>query len=88
MFKSGGFLVIRDHKRDQNYAVNCFFRSSVSIKPPLLNPVVGIRSIATPGELKCLQHAYHRYARFYWKTLTAPSIDLARKGFKMSSSLG
>jgi gamma-glutamyltranspeptidase len=51
-------------------------------------PDSGIDSIATPGELKCLQTVYHNFAKFYWKSLSAPAINLARNGFKVSSLLG
>lgn len=50
------------------------------------NPVNGKKSIAVPGEFKCLEVAY-KYARFYWKTLAAPAISLARNGFPVSEAL-
>lgn len=80
--------MIRDHKHDRNLGINCFFQSSTQNNAPMTDPVDGIKSIAIPGELKCLQRAYHDYARFYWKTLAAPAINLARNGFTVSSLLG
>ena len=91
IFLSGGFLALRDHKRDKNFAVNCFFKSGSVLDPALYTTEPESKkysSIAIPGELKCLQYVYHKHSRFYWKTLAAPAISLARNGFKVSSSLG
>ncbi|CAF0962504.1 unnamed protein product [Brachionus calyciflorus] len=86
---AGGFLLVRDHKHEKNYALNCFFKSSTSadIEDYKENPVIGRKSVAIPGELKCLQEVYHKYARFYWNTLADPAIKLARNGFKVSQQL-
>jgi len=85
---AGGFLLVRDHKHDRNWAINCWFKSSegLELTDYSSNPINGIKSIAVPGEFKCLESAY-KYARFYWKTLAAPAIKLAREGFKVSKSL-
>lgn len=89
-FLSGGFLLIRDHKHEQDFSLNCFFKSSANLdlKEYENNPGIGRKSVAIPGELKCLQIVYHKYARFYWKTLAEPSIRLARDGFRVSKLLG
>jgi len=89
-FGAGGFLALRDHKRNKNYAVNCFFKSGNFLDPETYKVKPESKkysSIAIPGELKCLQYVYHKYSRFYWKTLAAPAIILARNGFKVSSLL-
>ena len=64
-FNSGGYLLVRDHKHDKNLALNCFFKSSakLDLKDYESSPVTGKKSIAIPGELKCLQIVYHKYAR-------------------------
>ncbi len=62
---AGGFLVVRDHKHGKDLALNCFFRSSASLDPDKYKtrPTGSRETIAVPGELKCLQHVYHKYAR-------------------------
>lgn len=82
---AGGFLLIRDHKHDKNVAMNCFFKSSESLNTQA-NPVTGKESIGVPGEFKCLREVY-RYARFGWKKLTQPVIDMANKGFRVTKNL-
>ena len=83
-------MLLRDHKHSVNLALNCFFKSSESLDTShyATDPISGIKSVAVPGELKCLQYLYHKYARFYWKTLADPAIQLARNGFKVSKLLG
>lgn len=85
---AGGFLLIRDHKHDKNVAMNCFFKSSEMVDSQNLqaNPVIGTESIGIPGEFKCLREVY-RYARFGWKKLTQPVIDLANNGFRVTKNL-
>ena len=79
--------MVRDHKHDKNFAVNCFFKSSGSLNiSDYLNSPTGDKSVGIPGEFKCLETAY-KYARFYWKTLAAPAIRLAENGFNVSKSL-
>jgi hypothetical protein len=63
---AAGFLMLRDHKHGKDLALNCFFKSSASLDPEKYTkrPVSASReSIAVPGELKCLQFVYHKYAR-------------------------
>ncbi len=87
---AGGFLLVRDHKHGNDLALNCFFRSSSGLDAEdyAKKPDQGRKSIAIPGELKCLQYVYHKYARFYWKSLAAPAIKLAKEGFQVSKLLG
>lgn len=77
---------MRDHKHERDYSYNCFFKSTKITRDIKTSPQ-GEKSIAVPGELKCLQLVYHKHARFYWKTLSTPAIKLARDGFKVSKSL-
>ncbi|RNA25419.1 gamma-glutamyltranspeptidase 1-like [Brachionus plicatilis] len=86
---AGGFLLVRDHKHEKDVEINCFFKSSSSAKEDDYekNPNIGRKSIAIPGELKCLQYVYHNYARLYWNTLAEPAIKLALDGFKVSNLL-
>ena len=60
----GGFLLVRDHKHETNMALNCFFKSSerLSEKDYKLSPS-GNKSVAVPGELKCLKFVYRKYTR-------------------------
>jgi gamma-glutamyltranspeptidase/glutathione hydrolase/leukotriene-C4 hydrolase len=85
---AGGFLLIRDHKHDKNVAINCFFKSSNELDKAeyKTNPVLGEGSVGVPGEFSCINEVY-RYARFNWKKLTKPAIDLATKGFTVSRHL-
>lgn len=88
---SGGFLALRDHKRDKNFAVNCFFKSGTILDPQLYKTKPESKkfsSIAIPGEIKCLQYVYRKYSALYWKTVSAPAISLARNGFTVSELLG
>ena len=87
---AGGFLLVRDHKHGNDLALNCFFESSKSLDSELykVRPESGRSSVAIPGELKCLQYVYHKYARFYWNALVAPAIRLAKEGFAVSKLLG
>ena len=66
-FKSGGYLLVRDHKHEKNLALNCFFKSSakLDLNDYKTSPVDGKKSVAIPGELKCLQIVYHKYARYF-----------------------
>ena len=82
------FTFTLNHKHDKNIALNCFFKSSdsLNLSDYVINPVTGKKSIAVPGEFKCLETAY-KFARFYWKTLSGPAIALARNGFPVSEAL-
>lgn len=85
---AGGFLLIRDHKHDQNVALNCHFKSSEDLESSDYesNPVTGKKSIGVPGEYKCIKEVY-KYARFNWRKLTEPVIKLANEGFRVSRTL-
>lgn len=85
---AGGFLLIRDHKHDKNLAVNCFFKSSDTLDKTEYadNPVSGKASIGIPGEFSCISEVY-KYAKFNWKRLTRPAINLAQNGFKVTKHL-
>ena len=50
------------------------------------NPMTGEFSVGIPGEFSCIREVY-KYARFNWKKLTKPAIELAQKGFKVSKHL-
>ena len=55
--------MIRDHKHDKNIALNCFFKTSESLNiTEYVTSPTGKKSVAIPGEFKCLETAY-RYAR-------------------------
>lgn len=87
-YYSGGFLLIRDHKHDKNIAINCYFKSGehLDLNAYKINPNTGKDSVSLPGEFKCLEEIY-KYAKFNWKKLTKPAIDLANNGFLVSRKL-
>jgi hypothetical protein len=62
---AGGFLMVRDHKHGRDLALNCFFKASASLNDDKYKsrPTASREMIAVPGELKCLQYVYHKYAR-------------------------
>ncbi len=64
-FSSGGFLLLRDHKHKRNVGLNCFLRSSQTLDLDNYESrqSFGTKSVAIPGELKCLQYVYHKYAK-------------------------
>jgi gamma-glutamyltranspeptidase len=88
-FGAGGFLLVRDHKREHNLALNCFLRTSEDLNENdyINSPIDGIDSVAIPGEFKCLQTVYHKYSKLYWKVLVKPAINLAVNGFTVSKLL-
>ena len=60
----GGFLIVRDHKHEKNLAVNCFLKSSEKLlAADYKTSPYGKKSVAVPGELKCLTFVYHKFAR-------------------------
>jgi gamma-glutamyltranspeptidase/glutathione hydrolase len=48
---------------------------------------VGGLSVGTPGTPRLLETAYARHGKLPWKTLFAPAIEVAEKGFPMSPRL-
>jgi len=65
VISSGGFLLLRDHKHKRNLGLNCFLRSSqtLDLDNYETRQSFGRKSVAIPGELKCLQYVYHKYAK-------------------------
>jgi gamma-glutamyltranspeptidase/glutathione hydrolase len=49
--------------------------------------VVGGRSVGAPGVLRMLELAHRQHGKLAWKTLFAPAIDLAERGFPVSQRL-
>lgn len=47
----------------------------------------GSLAVAVPGELKGLQFAHDNYGKLNWSELVLPSVELCRKGFKVSNHL-
>ena len=54
--------------------------------PPLCFNAGGL-AVAVPGELMGMEYGWERFGRLQWRELVQPAIDLAKKGFKVSSSL-
>lgn len=51
-----------------------------------MRTIVGYGSIATPGAFAGLGEASNRYGELPWKDLVAPAIELADRGFPLSSA--
>jgi hypothetical protein len=68
---------LRDHKHNKNTAINCFFKTSNNLDTNdyLINPKIGVDSIAIPGEYKCLLNVYQK-ARYYILILTLKVLNL------------
>ncbi|MET1062012.1 MAG: gamma-glutamyltransferase [Aeromicrobium sp.] len=47
---------------------------------------IGPGSVATHGSVAAFQEAHRRWGRLPWRELVAPSIDVARRGFRLSSA--
>ncbi|MBC9957039.1 gamma-glutamyltransferase [Yimella sp. cx-51] len=46
----------------------------------------GAGSAATPGAFKAFEEAHRRYGRASWADITAPAIDIARRGFRLGAA--
>ena len=53
-----------------------------------METIVGAGSVATPGGLKAIAEAVGRYGSLPWSEVLAPTIQLARDGFPLSSASG
>lgn len=49
--------------------------------------VIGGRSVGVPGTLRLLEEVHKRFGRQSWKSLIAPTIELAESGFEISPRL-
>lgn len=49
-----------------------------------MSEVTGILSVGVPGELKGYWEMHQKYGRIDWKTLIEPSIELCKKGHRVS----
>jgi gamma-glutamyltranspeptidase / glutathione hydrolase len=94
----GGFLVYYAGKSLALTTIDGRETAPAAAKPDrFLNPdgtpmqfftaVVGGRSIGTPGYLRMLEMAHHKFGRLPWASLFAPAIRLATDGFAVSDRL-
>lgn len=51
-----------------------------------IETLVGTGSVAVPGSLAALQHAWKRYGSASWESIFAPTIRATRDGFPLSSA--
>lgn len=51
-----------------------------------ITTLVGAGSVAIPGSLKALEHAWQRFGNVSWQDLFAPTITAVRDGFPLSSA--
>ncbi len=54
---------------------------------PWAQAVTGGRAVGTPGVLRMLELAHRQYGRLPWPRLVEPAIQLAQRGFSVSSRL-
>ena len=53
-----------------------------------MESIVGWGSIATPGAFKGFEMASHRYGEVPWAELFLPTVDLLRRGYRLSQASG
>ncbi len=51
-----------------------------------IETLVGTGSVAVPGALAAIEHAWKRYGATNWRSIFAPSIRATREGFPLSSA--
>ncbi|KOM54159.1 hypothetical protein LR48_Vigan10g005100 [Vigna angularis] len=89
----GGFMVVRSSSTSQTQAFDMretapAAASQNMYEKNLKDKSLGVLSMGVPGELAGLHAAWLKHGRFPWKTLFQPAIELAKKGFEVSPTLG
>ncbi|WVZ15271.1 hypothetical protein V8G54_012837 [Vigna mungo] len=89
----GGFMVVRSSSTSQTQAFDMretapAAASKNMYEKNLKDKSLGVLSMGVPGELAGLHAAWLKHGRFPWKTLFQPAIELAKKGFEVSPTLG
>lgn len=64
-----------------------YFLTPAGNPEAFLDAVVGGHSVGTPGVVRMLALAHHKFGKLSWATLFAPAIDLAERGFVISPRL-
>lgn len=64
-------------------AFNTCLSTDSSVRQQCPSRLGGLAS-GVPGELKGLETAHRRFGHLNWTRLVLPSVDLARKGFRVS----
>ena len=92
----GAFLLTFDGKKVHNYdgretapaAVNAeLFQTADHADMAFYDAVIGGRSVGVPGAVAMLAMAHKREGKLPWATLFKPAIDLATRGFIISSRM-
>ena len=91
----GGFLLLRDGKTGEIKALdfreraplaatrNLYLDAAGKVRPNLSQN--GYLAVATPGTIAGLYAVHQRYGKLPWRTVAAPAIALAERGFPVSS---
>ncbi|MDX2268073.1 MAG: gamma-glutamyltransferase [Bryobacter sp.] len=91
----GGFALVRTNTGDVNFLD---FREKAPASAtrdmyldasgnPTRDSLVGWRASGVPGTVRGLELLHKKYGKLPWKTVLAPSVKLARKGFPVSYAL-
>jgi gamma-glutamyltranspeptidase/glutathione hydrolase len=90
----GGFLLMYQAKSNETKALdfreraplkatrNLYLNAQGNVKPNA--SINGYLAVATPGTIAGLYEVHRKYGRLPWKTVMAPAIRLAEKGFPVS----
>jgi gamma-glutamyltranspeptidase/glutathione hydrolase len=91
----GGFALVRTEQGETNFID---FREKAPGRAsrdmyldasgkPTRDSVLGWRASGVPGTVRGLELLHRKYGKLPWKTVVAPSVNLAKKGFVVSYSI-
>ncbi|VDI34309.1 gamma-glutamyltranspeptidase / glutathione hydrolase / leukotriene-C4 hydrolase [Mytilus galloprovincialis] len=89
----GFFMTIYDSKKKTSFVLDARETAPMNAKEDMYEKdpeqsVLGGLAIAVPGEVRGYQKLCELYKCLPWKDLVQPSIDLAKKGFKITANTG
>ncbi|MBS1831520.1 MAG: gamma-glutamyltransferase [Acidobacteria bacterium] len=58
-----------------------------AVGKPTRDSLVGWKAAGVPGTVRGLEYAHKKYGKMPWTKVVEPSVDLARKGFRVSYAL-